>query len=78
MKLKFTSEELKGIKKQPIDTCPFLNNILMSISSFKKGMPNPINDIFENLELSTQNMSAIKEWQSEWVSNFNKIKSKLV
>ncbi len=83
MKIKFTSEELLGIMKQPKDSCPFFNNIIQIINQTLnnenyKNIKNVNNEIYKNLDNAFDTIENIKEWSKQWEKKYldNKILSK--
>lgn len=82
MKIKFTSEELLGIMKQPKDSCPFFNNIIQIINQTLnnenyKNIKNVNNEIYKNLDNAFDTIKSIKEWSKQWEKKYldNKILS---
>ena len=52
--VRFTSEEMKGIMKQPQDSCPFFNNVIQIISKRiedfdYKNITKVNEDIYDNI-----------------------------
>lgn len=74
MTIKFTSEELKNIIKQPKDSCPHLNYALQKIES-----ENTSSDVKENVDKELYQAGRIIydiiEWQTQWKELFLKNKS---
>lgn len=69
MNIKFTSEELKNIIKQPKDSCPHLNYALQKIES-----ENTTEDAKKNVEIELNEAGVtifdIIEWQQQWKNLF--------
>ncbi len=69
MNIKFTSEELKNIIKQPKDSCPHLNYALQKIES-----ESTSHDAKKNVDIELAQAGSvifdIIEWQSQWKELF--------
>lgn len=69
---KFTSEELKGFIKQPEDSCPHLNEILLKCQNADENFEK---DTINFLDNATEVIDRIKVWQNHWQNEYLKNKS---
>lgn len=65
VKVKFTSEELKGMDKQPEDSCPHLNEIIEHIS-INKNKNNLSERCFSSLQNAKDVIIRISSWAEKW------------
>lgn len=69
IRINFTSEELKGIMKQPQDSCPFLNEVIHYIS-IQKDKRNLSSNCLESLNNASKVIHSIKDWGQEWKKEY--------
>lgn len=62
---KFTSEELKGIMKQPKDSCPYLNKVIEFVS-ISADSGNILERSTSELNKAVSVIEQISKWSSEW------------
>lgn len=80
--VRFTSEEMKGIMKQPQDSCPFFNNVIQIISKriedFDYKNITKINEeIYDNIYKAFDIIEDIKKWSIQWENLYNDNKKDL-
>jgi hypothetical protein len=80
--VRFTSEEMKGIMKQPQDSCPFFNNVTQIISKriedFDYKNITKINEeIYDNIYKAFDIIEDIKKWSIQWENLYNDNKKDL-
>lgn len=80
--VRFTSEEMKGIMKQPQDSCPFFNNVIQIISKrvedFDYKNITKINEeIYDNIYKAFDVIEDIKKWSIQWENLYNDNKNDL-
>ena len=80
--VRFTSEEMKGIMKQPQDSCPFFNNVIQIISKriedFDYENITKVNDeIYDNIYKAFDVIEDIKKWSIQWENLYNDNKKDL-
>lgn len=80
--VRFTSEEMKGIMKQPQDSCPFFNNVIQIISKRiedfdYKNITKVNEDIYDNIYKAFDIIDDIKKWSIQWENLYNDSKNDL-
>lgn len=80
--VRFTSEEMKGIMKQPEDSCPFFNNVIQiiskSIEDFDyKNITKVNEEIYDNIYKAFYIIEDIKKWSIQWENLYNDNKKDL-
>tara|TARA_Y100000588_G_scaffold112523_1_gene123426 strand:+ start:79023 stop:79907 length:885 start_codon:yes stop_codon:yes gene_type:complete len=80
--VRFTSEEMKGIMKQPQDSCPFFNNVIQTISKRiedfdYKNITKVNEDIYDNIYKAFDIIDDIKKWSIQWENLYNDSKNDL-
>lgn len=74
MKIKFTTEELKGFVAQPEDSCPHFNDIIQNIQRMINNVDVNLEDnIIESLNKGFKIIERIDGWSNGWKDSFDEI-----
>lgn len=72
--MRYTTEELKGYKKQPEDSCPHFNNAIQEIQkSINEGKSDFIDDISNHINNAVLVVNKIEDWSNDWERSFSLI-----
>lgn len=77
MKTRYTTEELKGLRAQPEDSCPYLNNIIQNIQLMINNSDSSYSEnILLNLEKAFEVISELDDWDKSWKESFSVLDKK--